>query len=213
MRAIITLFTITLALVPSFGTVHAQAPDQQRCTLTVDQSPAVRGIRLGMVTEQVFALFPGSSERPETKNAIASAGGHPNYGVVGLYFQPFTYPSAAMERFSGIESISITLFDGRVTDMRVVYAGSSSYPRGPAWSNVDDFIAKLSEAFALPGAKDWLQLSESTKTLKCNGFDLEASTRGATGSIALRDNAVAYQDIVRQRAAADEEKMRREFKP
>jgi hypothetical protein len=209
-RSIITLFATVSLLVPTFGQTPNQSPGQSNC-FTAIQSPAVRGIRLGMTAEEVFALFPASSERPENKNAILSAEQPPNYGIASLSFQPSTYPSPAKERFAAIDSVSITLFDGRVTDIQVAYAGPDSNPRGPVWNNVDDFIAKLSEAFALPAAKYWFEYSGYSKTLKCAGFEMEASNQNRQGRIRLRNNG--YIDAARQRAAADEEKRRRDFKP
>jgi hypothetical protein len=163
-----------------------------------------------MSAEEVFALFPGSAERPENKNPMLSAQVPPNYGVARLSFWLATYLSPAKERFSGIDSISITLFDGRATEIAVTYTG---YPKGPYWSNVDDFIAKLSEAFALPGARDWFQSGgdQFSKTLKCSGFEIRASNLNRNGSMSLSNNS--YTETVRQRAAADEERKRREFKP
>jgi hypothetical protein len=192
-------------VVPTFS----QTSNQSTCNLTITQSPTVRGIRLGMSAEEVFALFPGSAERMDYKNAMLSAQVPPNYGVARLYFQPAAYPSPAKDRFSGIDSISITLFDGRATEITVTYTG---YPKGPSWLNVDDFITKLSDAFALPGAKDWLQSGgdQSSKTLKCSGFEIRASDL-RNGSMSLSNNS--YTETVRQRAVADEERKRREFKP
>ena len=209
-RSIITLFATVSLLVPTFGQTPNQSPGQSNCVTTI-QSPAVRGIRLGMTAEEVFALFPGSSERPENKNAILSAEQPPNYGIASLSFQPSTYPSPVKERFAAIDSVFIRLFDGRVTEIRVEYAGPNSHPRGPAWNNVDDFIAKLSESFALPGAKLWFETSQYSKTLRCGAFEMDATTSNRQGAIWLRNSA--YGDTVRQRAAADEEKRRRDFKP
>ena len=191
-------------VVPTFS----QTSNQSTCNLTITQSPAVRGIRLGMSAEEVFALFPGGAESPENKNAMLSAQVPPNYGVASLYFYLWAYPPPSKERFSGIDSISITLFDGRATKISVAYTG---YPKGPSWFNVDDFITKLSEAFALPGAKDWLQSDQFSKTLKCSGFEIRASNQNRNGSMSLSNNS--YTETVRQRAAADEERRRREFKP
>jgi len=159
-----------------------------------------------MSAEEVFALFPGSAERMENKNAMARAQVLPNYGVARLSFQLAEYPTAK-ERFSGIDFMSITLFDGRATEISVAYTG---YPKGPSWLNVDDFITKLSDAFALPSAKDWQTRGEFSKTLKCSGFEIRANSN-RNGSISLSSNS--YTETVRQRAAADEEKKRREFKP
>lgn len=213
MRLITTLFTLVWFLVSAVGMPGRDSPDQSRCTLTLARSPAIRGIQLGMNSDQVFAplvfaLHPEIIE--QNKKAVASAAGAPSYGVASLYFQPpFFLPSPAKERFAGIDSIQITFFDGSVTELRITYLSST---KGPFWRNVDEFITKLSEAFALPPAKEWLERSPLIKTLQCSGFTLDASVSGGTGSIALRATT-AYEDTVRQRALADQERRRLEFKP
>jgi hypothetical protein len=162
-----------------------------------------------MTAEEVFALL---LEVRAAKSAVASAEGYPSYGVLSVSLQPAFSPQPARERFAGIESISVTLFDGRAAEIRVHYAGPNSHPsRGPAWTNVNDFIAKLSEAFRLPGANEWLERNEVSKMLKCDQFEVIAEIFNKTGSISLRGSA--YQDTVRQRAAADEVKRRIEFRP
>jgi hypothetical protein len=126
--------------------------------------------------------------------------------------RPFL-PSPARERFAGIDSIQTTLFDGSVTELQIRYVGSNSLPaKGPFWRNVDDFITKLSEALALPAAIEWLERNQMTKALPCTGFTVDASTVNGTGVVSLRA-ATSYENTVRQRALADQERRRREFKP
>jgi hypothetical protein len=179
--------------------------------LTAAQAPAIRGIKLGMSTEGILSLFPESGQKPEIKTALGNAEGYPHFGVARLSFQLSTYPTIAKDRFTGIDAVSVTVFDGRVAELLVNYAGRDSRPRGPFWPTVDDFIAKLSEVYALPGARDWLQAAQDYKVLKCNGLDIEAVTFGGSARITLRDTK--YTDMSRERAAEDEEKIRREFKP
>lgn len=206
----ILLFIIAALSLTALSQAPNQLSNQTKCSLTISQSPEIRGIRLGLNSEQVLSLFPGSSEKGETKRALAEAGNAPNYGVARLYFQPFMYPSPAKEAFAGIESYSITLFDGRVTEIHVRYSGTSSIPKGPFWRNVDDFIARLSRAYNLPDAKDW-EGSSDTKTLKCADFVIEASTSSGAGMVELHNKA--YVEKVRERSAAEEERVRHEFKP
>lgn len=210
MTRLVTLLIVS-GLVPGLGPSSGTRPDQAKCTLTTEKSPTLRGMRLGMAAEQLYTLFP---EGTLNKKAVVAAEGYPNYGVAKLFFQPFTSTLASqMERFAGIDSIQIALFDGRVTELRLDYAGQNSQPvRGPVWGNVDDFIAKLSETLALPKANDWLERSRSSKTLQCTGFIVAASIDEGKASVSLRATS-DYQDTVRQRASSDEERRRREFKP
>ena len=212
MRLAIRLVSVLCLSGLTVTAVCAQVSEQANCTITADRSPAVRGIRLHMTAEQLLALFPDGGEKTSSHmSLIASAPNPPNFGVARLSFQPSVYGASVRERFAGVDSISITVFDGRVSEINLRYAGPDSNPRGPSWSNVDDFIAKLSEAFSLPQQKDWFERNQWSKSLKCNGFELDASTINRVGSISIRDNS--YQETVRQRWAAAETKLRREFKP
>jgi hypothetical protein len=169
-------------------------------------APKASILSLGMSTQEVLATFPGSTENPEIRGQIAAAGDAPNFGVARLFFQPWTFLSPTKERFAGIDSCSVTLFDGRVAEMSVQYSG----PTGPFWEDVDDFIAKLSATFNLPDPKDWVQHSGG-KVLKCVDFEIEASTPNGRGEVLLHNRT--YKEKVQERAAADRERLRREFKP
>ena len=209
MRPILTITLVVLSLTPVVDVRKGQASTQVPCQLSGDKAPAIRGLRLGMTAEELSTFFPDLSPR----NLVSSAQREPNYGVARLFYQVDSPSPPPKERFTGIDSISIILFDGQVTEITVRYAGAGSYPvKGPSWRNVDDFIAKLSEAFGLPQARDWLDRSTWAKTLKCAGFTLDASADNGTGEITLR-GTTAYQETVRQRALANQERRRREFKP
>jgi hypothetical protein len=193
---------------------HPQAKTENpaTCSLTPAQAPAIRGIKLGMSTEELLALFPGSSYRPEIKQALATAEGYPNYGVVDLTFLPAGYADAFLRRFAGVRQIDGKLFDGQVAQFRIAYIGRESRPSGPLWHNVEEFVSKLSESLALPAARDWQANGETSKILKCNGFEIIASIYNeGGGDIMLRNTT--YMDVKKGRAAVDEEKQRREFKP
>lgn len=209
MRPMLTIAVVVLSLTPVVDVRNGQASVQSPCVMNAAAAPAVRGLRLGMTAEELVKFFPGLSPR----NLVASAQKEPNYGVARLSFQLDSPSTPQKDQFSGIDSIGIVLFDNQVTEITVRYAGDNSYPvKGPYWKNVDDFISKLSEAFGLPLARDWLDRNTWAKTLKCTGFTLNASVDNGTGSITLR-STTAYDEIVRQRRLADQEKRRREFKP
>lgn len=211
-RVFVVLFALAL-LAPtptqSQETLKAQMPSS--CSLTPAQAPAIRGLKLGMSSEEILALFPESNQRPEIKAALANAESYPSFGVAHLYFQPSMYPAAWKDRFAGIDGIAVTLFDDHMSELQVSYAGQNSNPRGPFWPDVDRFIAKLSEAYRLPAARDWHQVGEAYKVLDCNGLNIEARTPGGTGAISLR--STKYLDKSRERAAEMEEKIRKEFRP
>ena len=163
-----------------------------------------------MTSDEALALFPEGNEKQINKNAVASAEGPPKYGVAQLSYRPSSQISSSTERFAGIEQIYVTLFDGHVVDFSVTYAGPNSYGRGPAWDSIDDFITKLSESLGLPERKYWLAKGPY-RVVKCGAFEVEATNLNRQGSIRLRSNG--YEETVRQRAAAEEERLRRLFKP
>src|SRR5262249_48742601 len=59
---------------PLFGTQTAEFPNPApppqtpKCTLTLAQAPAIRGLRLGMTSDELFAIFP-AQEREEFDRA------------------------------------------------------------------------------------------------------------------------------------------------
>jgi hypothetical protein len=163
-----------------------------------------------MSTDEVLAILPSGPESQNNKSAIASADRPPNFGVARLSFHSmFYYP--AVERFAGVNSMSITLLDGHVVDLTVSYSGPNTNPRGPYWNSIDDFVTKLSEGFGLPASGYWQYKVEYLKALSCSTFAIEATILNHEGSIRLHING--YEETLRQRAAAEEERLRREFKP
>lgn len=206
-------FALTLSLiVVLFPQAFAQAQSEQQavssCTLTLAQSPAVRGVKLGMPAQELFAMFPGSAEKAGIKSAMAKADGYPSFGFVEISFYTNEYPTT--DRFAGVSHYGVDFLDGRILRYEVNY----SYPPvGPRWNRVDDFIAKLTEGYNLPAARDWAVDPNASyqKSLKCNGFDVQASILNSTGN--LRVSLPDYMKMRTARQTAYEEKMRRAFKP
>ena len=199
---------LVLLLLPvAFAQAKSEETTVSPCTLTVAQSPVVRGVKLGMSTHELFELFPGSAENNDIKRVTTTADDYPQFGVVQFTIYPLTYVNK--DRFTGIEYFDFTLLDGHVARFYVQYKG---LPDGPRWGEVDDFIAKLDEALKIPAARDWATYQGITtrKNIKCNGFEMMASV-SESGSL-----MVWIQDPYQkrqERRKAYEEKMRREFKP
>src|SRR5215472_16211163 len=181
------MICLALALLPAaiFSSAAKQRATQSKCNLTEANSPNIRGIRLGLTTQQVLAFFPGKAERENIDEALdfaKKAGQDP----VTLGLEPESQSSK--DRFKGIGSLSVTLHKGRVIDFSVAYYGVT-------WTNIDEWIAKLSDAYRLPGAPDWAVGSDETpnKVLSCNGFEIEAAIQGAGASIRVRDTGYARE--------------------
>lgn len=204
-RILVAAFVTTLTTFAAYSQ-ETPTPSISRCMLTVAQSPAIRGIRLGMSADQLLGFFPGSRDNPDVKFRLASAKQPPDYGLAVLNFISVDYKSNPL--FANVHGFEIQIFDERVVDAGVSYAG-------PRWNSVDEMVAKVAEALHLPGSRNWMPNPNlpDTKTLKCDGFDVTVTgyRQGCCSNIHLRIPNVYQQ--VRDRQAAAEEKARREFKP
>jgi hypothetical protein len=200
----------TFLILPLISDFAAAPPPgaQSTCRLKEADAPDIRGIRLGLSAADLLALFPGSADKKEIKDALATGAASGANEMVTVSFQPALYPSR--DRFARIDSISASLYKGRLVAFNVVYIGPAT--NGPTWRNVDEWIAKLSEAFSLPGARQWAAGSgeNPSKFLKCDGVEVEAVVAAGTGAISVRNTSSMKSE---QESAAEQEKKRREFKP
>jgi hypothetical protein len=205
-----TLFALTIFLAAISAVYGQSAPTQpSQCSLKLAQAPAVRGIKLGMSAEDLLALFPGSAGEDGIRLSVAKADNYPNFGVVGIDITPNRY--STKERFAGISYFNFVFLDGRVAQSEVQYLPA---PNGPTWRNVDDFIAKIADAFHVPAAQHWTghEYNPSTKDLKCDGFQLRVSNVNLRGSLTVATFDAPFK-VRQDRLAAFEEKARRDFRP
>jgi len=203
-RIAITFSALALMTMPAYAqqpSPPSQPLPQAQCGLTEATSPNVRGVRLGMTTEQLLALFPGSTRRRDLKDALERARSARGDETARLSFDA---ADASGDSFSGVDSVALSLNKGRVTEFTVSYVG-------PTWRNVDEWIAKLSESLKLPAARRWVvgPNEAPNKVLKCTGIEIEAAIQGGGGSITIRGAEPKGGD----RRNPGEEKQRREFKP
>jgi hypothetical protein len=192
---------------------RAPQPPAPKCSLTPTQAPAVRGLRLGMSVEELFALFPGGSEdrRNEQQEQLARAAQPPNFGETSFEFTTRNF-SSGKDRFLGVWSVGVTVFDRRVFRVTVTYSDSNWSRNVPVWS-VDEWIKKLSEALGLPGPEYWERQTSFSgeKVLKCVGF--EAVVRDHTHTMTYEFRDTTYRAQQEQRRKAWREERQREFKP
>jgi len=197
-RTALVLFALASMLITDIQ-VTGRAFAQSRCSLTEATAPGVRGLKLGMSVEQVTALFPGSTKRKETREALAKA--KAGSEVVYVTLEP---SDGGKDQNADVASFSAGFHKGRVIRVSVQYLA-------PDWRNVDEWIAKLSETLGLPGVNNWQPgpSENPNKVLRCSGIEIEASVEGGGGSITIRstENSNDGQDRAR------EEKKKRDFKP
>jgi hypothetical protein len=173
-----------------------------KCSLTLAQSPTIRGLRLGMDVEEVLRHFPDRSVDPTVRRVLLDA--DKQFGVAK--FLASTYPYQSEPRFAGISQFFFEFLDKRLSSFSVQY-------EGPEWNNVDEFISKLAEFLNLPSANNWKPSNiETVKTLNCAGFEVRVSL-GSQGSTSLQVRNPTAEQIVKDRQKEVKERARKEFKP
>jgi len=207
----VSLFTATLTMT-ALGQTQNQPENMPVCNLSLSQAPVIRGIRLGMKPDEWLKLFPGSAQDAKIKAILDQPPTYPRYGVKDIAFFPsnsqnqFNY--LPREEFSGIDSVSLTLFDNQIIGISISYARypNISYP----WDDVAQLITIFSETFNLPQLSAWHK-NGSGAELKCAGFELILNA--GNGPSAYLTSKYDFNQIIRQRAEADKQKGRAAFKP
>jgi hypothetical protein len=195
-----------------FGTKPAEHPKPEpppqisKCKLTLAQAPVIRGLRLGMSSDELFTIFP-ANEREEFDRAqrLKSAELPPNYGYTHFQFSPAKY--ATKDRFTGISHLFLGLFD-----RKVVYV-SADYSNTPEFDRPGQLMEIITKQFGLPEFKDWPGYNEhwSDPSLTCEGFTFQV--RGYSGSFSIILTDTTYKQVSEDRKQADRVKKREGFKP
>jgi hypothetical protein len=190
-------------LIVAVSSVSAQTNDgggaRAVCTMTIGQAPVISGIKLGMTTEQLLALFPGSREDKEVSDALARPSNQ--YGASTLMIRPEKYASKA--KFAGVSQINFSLLDGHLATLTVNY-------NGPEWKHVDQFVTKFSGETHLPAADAWeaqVGMDTQLKILKCKDFEV---TVFAGGKNVQNINYVIVRDAASQKTLKERKEKARE---
>jgi hypothetical protein len=195
---------------------------QPQCSIPLDKAPAIRGVHLGMSADALLSLLaPNANSKLRVENALNNAGPAPNYGVATFTLSPReSTMMEAKEKFAGVSLFNFTTFDGRVVEINVIYDRRSP-DLYPSWT-IDEWTAKISSAFSLPGPQFWEPImNNDQRNLKCKGFELEADVSYSgypilpalgiyrTPSLTIIDPS--YHQLLDQRAKSDQELKQREF--
>jgi|GEM_PF-2519945 len=201
------LLSASLLLISFAAYGQTNSPLAQPCTLKIAQAPAVRGVKIGMMIDEVLPLFPGSSESGAVKQSLSTAEGYPNFGYAYFGLDPSSWGKP--ERYAGINSYWINTFDRRIVGLSITY---QQFPAGARWKNPDDLIQRFSDALHLPGPNAWVSDPNGggRRKLQCDGFEIYVGA-GEPSSIAFYTQG--WEGTKRERLAAFEEQKRREFKP
>jgi hypothetical protein len=204
----ITAFGLIAGLTNHAMLAQSAAP---KCTAEFLRSLTIRGLHLGMTTDEVLAFFAGASERQDIKDTLARANGYPSWGYAGLsFFRNDFYTALRKEQFEGVESARVSFFDGRLVSFSIGYPGYSS--NGPAWDSVGQFVSKMAEMLHLPSLENWSKDNNSQMRIECGGPQINLYSSGESGSsITVSDSS--FQSVIQEREHVRREKRRQEFKP
>ncbi|HKC63972.1 MAG TPA: hypothetical protein VKB86_10060 [Pyrinomonadaceae bacterium] len=169
---------------PAEQTNVAPPPKKKVFPMTLAQSPAINGLRLGMTPSEVLALFPGSKQDEEVRRELSRP--PTRFGVSSFIIRPQKYSTKT--KFDRITQIIFTLFDGRVSTL---YVGYDS----PVFEHVDEFVTDFNKGRKLPAADDWeayVGLDTQLKTLDCREFEINLFAGGKNVQI----NYAQVRDLV-----------------
>lgn len=196
-----TALVLTFIAAAALSTAGQTATPVIPCTVKI--APVIRGVKLGMTTDDVLMIFPGSRETEMVKDALTRGESHESFGLTSFLVFPSQYPSK--ERFSGISSMNFLFLDGRLVQYGVAYDG-------PPWPHAADFINKIASAFKLPPAENWTVDQGVYKAVSCDGFRVRTSVNNSGASVSVLAGEDPFK-IQTERRAASEEKQRQDFRP
>lgn len=173
----ITCFVLTLA---GYG----------QCDLPVDKAPKLRGVSLGMSSEEVIALF--GKPFAQDAESISYMDSWPDTSAKDLKF----YKPA---NFDGVRRLSMTLAENRVSNVLITY-------RQVEWDSAQEFANALSEKLTLP--KLWTYIGQKAR-MECKSWTITADARN--NEIFLVDQAPIVKKIRDEQKQADQKK--KDFKP
>ena len=235
----IILFSLLLLLlcVPAFG--QKTSADKPACTLGLNQSPELRGFRMGMTQAAALAKLPGVTvEKPDKfglvrlrlsiidssaliKSAARDRGVEPDITAGPNTGSAFVLDAVRFPALKGVRKLQMRFIEGRLSYLQVTYDDSIR------WDSVDQFVETVSNSLKLPQAwkspEDADRGSEE-KELRCEGFVLSATATADSRDInsgpelVLQDlaawNAMSKKqnDLV-EKAKREADEKRKAFKP
>jgi hypothetical protein len=157
------------------------------CSLSLAAAPSVNGVKLGMTTEEVLALFPGSKTDPDIQTYVSRPASP--LGVSELAINPSKFQPP--EKFPAIKQFTLQLLDGRISTLTAHY-------EGPQYSDVDQFVAKFLEGKNVPPIEQWQAhegMESQLKILRCSEVEIRVFAGGEGGNL----NYVLMTDLEAQK--------------
>jgi len=233
------LFILAIVLCPPVSAQKTAESKEPKCSLKLDQSPQLRGFRLGMTQEQALRRLPGVSiEKPDKyglarlRLAIIDTSSVIKTSVREKAVQPditagpgdgsaFVLDGQRFPDLKGVRRLQMRFIDGRLSHLQISYDDASK------WESIDQFVEAISTKLNLPA--QWQLPADSPgegeeKELRCDAFVISASLMAdpidthAGPEIVLADvaawNAMSKrQNDTVEKAKREEEEKRKAFKP
>ena len=179
-----------------------ESASQERCKLSLSQSPELRGFRLGMEFEKALEHIPSSPRIRDYRKSPKRELGERTIRVL---------PSDLnAEASRGVLYIVLEFLDDKITSITVYYDGSVK------WTSPQEFFLKVAEGLGIP-KPELSDKSDDIYTLEhykvtCDGFAVDIDYgHGAMSSVRIYD--LTASGIIDERRAKKEEKERQTFKP
>jgi hypothetical protein len=237
------IFTLLL-LIPCPGVIAQKQNEsvKPKCTLGLDQSPELRGFRMGMTQAAVLAKLPGVTiEKPDKFgmsrlrlsiiDPVSSISSIKTAPTRDKAVQPdaiaaltdgsaFVLDGSRFPTLKGTRKIQMRFIDGRLSYLQVVYNNDVKF------DSVGQLIETISAKLKLPGEWQTPENSDTDhqKEFRCEGFvltadvlgdpnDLEAGPELIVQDVAAWNAMSRRQNEITEKAKQEEDQKRKAFKP
>jgi hypothetical protein len=142
----------------------------QPCTVTLEQSPELRGLRLGMSLSDIQKRFSGFPFVSANQFGVATVEISSAYAS-NVLDKPIRddivslLSASSFPDLKGVKHVELKLLDGRLIEI------SFFYPNDLTWKSADEFVKKTAEALKLDGS--WTKIGDdrysAVRLLQCGG--------------------------------------------
>lgn len=158
------------------------------CTMTIAQSPSIRGLKLGMTETEVERLV-GNKYKFENQTMEPTR---------GLSFLASTVPD-----FEGISFVTLESYDRKLSKISVMYGNEIK------WDGIEEFVENFSPKLGIKG-RVWQKEARQGASVRCAEFDLALRILG--GSWLHLTDTLAVKKIAADLNKAEAEK-KKSLKP
>jgi hypothetical protein len=186
MKALVAATLLALSVISA----AAQTKKTNKCILTIEQSPEVRGLKLDQPYKEITAGGIGFSyDVPDSKPI----------GLRKTYFSP----SRESELLKGVANLQLNYLDDKLANFQV------SYQPGIEWESNAHFASAIAAQLKLP-LVGWENNPRGPR-LTCDGFFIQIGRVSLGGTLTISRSD--FDEEVATRRESYEQKKRVEFKP